>query len=51
MFLGFTFGSDSISKEVVRFSPLWFPQRKIFMSLVIIVVPVIISDNILDHID
>ena len=25
MFLGFTFGADSISEEVVVFSPLWFP--------------------------
>ena len=25
MFSGFTFGADSISKEVVGFSPLWFP--------------------------
>ena len=25
LFLGFTFGADSISKEVVGFSPLWFP--------------------------
>ena len=25
MFLGFTFGTDSISKEVAGFSPLWFP--------------------------
>ena len=23
--LGFTFGADSITKEVVGFSPLWFP--------------------------
>ena len=28
------FGADSISKEVVRFSPLWFPRGKIFVSLV-----------------
>ena len=34
MFLGFTFGADSISEEVVGFSPLWFPQGKIFVSLV-----------------
>ena len=34
MFLGFTFGVDSISKEVAGFSPLWFPQGKFFVSLV-----------------
>ena len=33
--LGFYyFGADSISGEVVRFSPLWFPQGKLFVSLV-----------------
>ena len=33
--LGFyCFGADSISEEVVGFSPLWFPQEKIFVSLV-----------------
>ena len=34
--LGFTFaiGAHSISKEVVRFSPLWFPLGKLFVSLV-----------------
>ena len=34
--LGFTFafGVDSISEEVARFSPLWFPQGKLFVSLV-----------------
>ena len=26
LFLGFIFGVDSISEEVVGFSPLWFPQ-------------------------
>ena len=26
--LGFTFGADSISEEVVGFSPLWFPRGK-----------------------
>ena len=55
MFLGFTFatGAHSISEEVAGFSPLWFPQGKSFCrsSLVIIVVHVILSDNILDHID
>ena len=34
MFLGFNFGVDSISEEVVGFSPLWFPQGKLFLSLV-----------------
>ena len=29
MFSVFTFGVDSISKDVARFSPLWFPKRKI----------------------
>ena len=28
MFSGFTFGADSISKEVAGFSPLWFPKGK-----------------------
>ena len=34
--LGFTFsiGAHSISEKVVRFSPLWFPRGKIFVSLV-----------------
>ena len=27
MFLGFTFGVDSISEEVAGFSPLWFPEE------------------------
>ena len=50
--LGFTFsiGAHSISEEVAGFSPLWFPQGKFFVSLVIIVVHVILSDKILDHI-
>ena len=38
MFLGFTFGVDSISKEVAGFSPLWFPRGKLFVSLVSCVV-------------
>ena len=33
MFLGFTFGVDSISEEVAGFSPLWFPQGKTLCSL------------------
>ena len=51
MFLGFTFGVDSISKEVVGFYPLWFPQGKYlcFLSLVIIVVHVVISDKVLQE--
>ena len=53
MFLGFTFsiGAHSISEEVAGFSPLWFPQGKFFVSLVIIAVHVILSEKILDHID
>ena len=38
MFLGFTFGVDSVSEEVVEFSPLWFPLGKFFVSLVSCVV-------------
>ena len=35
LFWGFYyFGADSISEEVVGFNPLWFPQRKLFVSLV-----------------
>ena len=34
MFLGITFGVDSISEEVAGFSPLWFPSKKFFLSLV-----------------
>ena len=34
MFWGFTFGADSISEEVVGFSPLWFLGGKLFVSLV-----------------
>ena len=53
--LGFTaaIGAHSISDEVVGFSPLWFPRRKslCLLSLVIIVVHVILSTKILDHID
>ena len=46
IFLGFTFGADSIFEEVAEFSPLWFPQGKFFVSLVscvFIVVHVILS--------
>ena len=32
------FCADSISEEVMGFSPLWFPQGKIFVSLVSYVV-------------
>ena len=32
-FLGFTFGADSISEEVARFSPVWFPRGKTLCSL------------------
>ena len=38
MFSGITFGADSISKEVAGFSPLWFPHRNFFVSLVSCVV-------------
>ena len=49
VFSGFNFAisAHSISEEVARFSPLWFPQGK---SLVIFDVYVILSDKILDHI-
>ena len=46
MFLGFTFGVDSISEEVAGFSTLWFPQGKILCLsylLCFIVVHVILS--------
>ena len=46
MFSGFTFGVDSISKEVVGFSPLWFPRGKIICVsclLCFIAVQVILS--------
>ena len=33
MFLSFNFGVDSISEEVVGFSPLWFPRGKTLCSL------------------
>ena len=51
--LGFTFsiGAHSISEEVVGIYPLRFPRGKLFVSLVIIVLHVILSDKILDHID
>ena len=53
MFLGFTFSisAHSISEEVAGFSPLWFPRGKLFVSIMIIDVHVILSDKILDHID
>ena len=53
VFLGFNFsiGAHFISKEVAGFSPLWFPRGKLFVSLAIIVVHIILSDKILDHID
>ena len=53
--LAFTFatGAHSISEEVAGFSPFWFPQGKslCLLSLVIIVVHVILSNKILDHIE
>ena len=30
----YCFGADSISEEVARFYPLWFPQEKLFVCLV-----------------
>ena len=36
LFLGFTFGTDSISEEVVRFSPLWFSLGKSLCILSIV---------------
>ena len=46
MFLGFTFGVDSISEEVAGFSPLWFGFPKenylCLLSLVFIVMYVIL---------
>ena len=32
--ISYCFGVDFISKEVARFSPLWFPRGKLFVSLV-----------------
>ena len=32
--VSFAIGAHSISKEVVVFSPLWFPQGKSLMSIV-----------------
>ena len=45
----YCFGADSISEEVVGFSPLWFPQGKLFVSLVscFIAVHVILSEIIM----
>ena len=55
VYLGFPFsiGAHSISEEVAGFSPLWFPQGKLFLSLLSYdyVVHVILSYDILDHID
>ena len=51
MFSGFTFatGAHSISEEVARFSPLWFPRGKFCAHclLCFIAVHVIFSDAIL----
>ena len=41
--ISYCFGADSFSKEVVGFSPLWFPQGKLFVSLVSCDVLVILS--------
>ena len=35
MFLGFTFGANSISKEVVGFSLLWFPRVSCLLCLLL----------------
>ena len=45
MFLGFTFGVDSISEEIAGFSPLCFPKEKncVHCLLCLIVVLVILS--------
>ena len=55
MFLGFTFdiGAHSISKKAAGFILYGFPKEKslCLFSLVIISVHVILSENILDHID
>ena len=32
--ISYCFGANSLSKDVAGFSPLWFPQVKIFVSLV-----------------
>ena len=47
MVLGFTFCADSISEEVVGFSPLWFPRGKFCVSclLCFIAVHVILSNK------
>ena len=54
MFSGFTaaIGAHSIYEEVAVFSPLWFPEENylFLLSLVIIVVHVILSNKIPDHI-
>ena len=44
-FWGFTYGVDSISEEVVGFSPLWFTRGKTScsLSLCLIVVLLILS--------
>ena len=52
--LGFTFatGAHSISEKVMGFFPLCFPQGKLFVSsLMIIVGHVILLDKILYHIE
>ena len=49
MFLGFTFGADSIFEKVAGFSPLWFPEENylcllsLVLCLCLIVVHVILS--------
>ena len=47
MFSGFTFGADSISEEFVGFSPLWFPQGKLFVFIVVHVILSVKDPNII----
>ena len=37
MFLGFTFGANSIFEEVAGFSPLWFPRGKYLCLLSLVI--------------
>ena len=41
-FWGFDFGVDSISKEVTRFSPLWFPQGIFFSHCLLCLIVVLV---------
>ena len=48
LFLGFTFGANSISEEVAGFSPLWFPQGKTcvhcLLCLIFVLVILLVND-------